>query len=330
MIPEHLRYAQALAGADLILSISKTSALDLKAWWREQAYDADRSPAVRPVLLPAEMPIVQRVTRMPALSGQAFRLVAWGTILQRKNQLALMHAFNRLQRRLELDLRLDLVGAVDPSLVDAVHAEEAASHGRIRWHGCLPDAALADLIRDSDATAFVSLFEGFGLPIAESLWLGRPCLCSNLGSMAEIAEGGGCLTVDPYDSAEIEQALERLATDVELRRRLTAEVISRPLSTWTDFAAAVLCELRRLPLVARVSVIEGGKGGAGDLSDSLRGAGIAVRQLHWRADTQSVLPGLRTGRRDDQNPSDGDLRTSWAVLKLKPGPELNQARRMSI
>jgi glycosyltransferase involved in cell wall biosynthesis len=317
MVPEHQRYAQALAGADLILSISNTSADDLKAWWREQVYDSDRLPAVRPVQLPAELPAVQRVTQMPADSNQDLRLVAWGTILPRKNQLELMRAFNRLLRRLGLDLRLDLVGDVDPSVADAVHAEVAASHERIRWHGYLSDAALATLIQDSDATAFVSLFEGFGLPIAESLWLGRPCLCSNIGSMAEIAEGGGCLTVDPYNSAEIEQALERLATDVELRRRLTAEAITRPLPTWTDFGAAVLSELRRLPLVARVSVIEGTKGGAGDLSDSLAAAGIAVRQLHWRADTQSVLPGFCTGGADAHGPGYGDLRRSWIVLPLK-------------
>lgn len=51
MVSDHLRYAQDLAGADLILPISRTSADDLKAWWREQAYDPDRLPTVRPVLL---------------------------------------------------------------------------------------------------------------------------------------------------------------------------------------------------------------------------------------------------------------------------------------
>jgi hypothetical protein len=146
--------------------------------------------------------------------------------------------------------------------------------------------------------------------------------------MAEIAEGGGCLTVDPNDGDAIERMLERLVTDVELRRRLTAEAISRPLATWADYAAAILAQLRRLPMVARLSVIEGTRGGGGDLSDSLARAGIAVRQLHWRADTQSVLPGFRTGRVDAQDPGDGDLRRSWVVLPLKTAHDLAEVMRI--
>jgi glycosyltransferase involved in cell wall biosynthesis len=329
MISEHLRYAEALAGADFILPISRTSSDDLTAWWRERAYDPDRLPKVRPVLLSAEIPGIERVTEMSAPGGQALRMVAWGSIVSHKNQITLMRAFNRLHlRRPDLDLRLDVVGALDPSLADAVHSEEAASHGRIRLHGQLADAALSALVQDSHATAFVSLFEGFGLPVAESLWLGRPCLCSNLGSMAEIAEGGGCLTVDPNEGGAIERALERLATNVELRRRLTAEAISRPLATSADYAAAILAELRRLPMVARLSVIEGTRGGAGELSDSLARAGVAVRQLHWRADTQSVLPGFRTGRVDAQNPGDGDLRRFWVVLPLKTAHDLAEVMQI--
>jgi hypothetical protein len=74
MVSDHLRYAQDLAGADLILPISRTSADDLKAWWREQAYDPDRLPTVRPVLLPAEMPGMPRMTRMSSPGDQALRI----------------------------------------------------------------------------------------------------------------------------------------------------------------------------------------------------------------------------------------------------------------
>ena len=67
---------------------------------------------------------------------------------------------------------------------------------------------------------FKNVPEGFGLPIMESLWHGKPCLCAGFGAMGEIAEGGGCLTVDVRFSAEIFDGIRRLVFDRELRRRL--------------------------------------------------------------------------------------------------------------
>ena len=44
-----------------------------------------------------------------------------------------------------------------------------------------------------DFTVYPSVEEGFGLPILESLWCGKPAICANFGAMLEVAEaGGGC------------------------------------------------------------------------------------------------------------------------------------------
>jgi glycosyltransferase involved in cell wall biosynthesis len=329
MVPEHSRYAQALFGADLIVPISVTSAEDLWAWWQEQAYPIERAPAVQPLLLSGEMPGVPRVTQSREATGQGLRMAAFGTILERKNQLSLMRAFNRIkQRRPELDLHLDLMGAIEPSIKDIVHAEVKASNGMIRLHGTVSDETLCEIVDDSDATAFVSLLEGFGLPLAESLWLGRPCLCSNFGSMAEIAASGGCLTVDPRDSAAIEAAIESLATNADLLRQLSQQAIGLPLKSHADYAAAVLDELKRLPKISRLAVIEGSRGGAGEVFESLVSEGVAVKRLHWRLNTQSILPGFRDDRKILQVPGDGDLRRSWVLLPL--GTVSNMAEAATI
>ena len=57
--------------------------------------------------------------------------------------------------------------------------------------------------------------------------------------MAELAAEGGCLTTDMADVAAIEQALERLACDVELRQRLTHEAIHRDLLDWDAYGAEI-------------------------------------------------------------------------------------------
>jgi cephalosporin hydroxylase len=84
--------------------------------------------------------------------------------------------------------------------------------------------------------------EGFGMPIVESLWHGRPCICSGDGVMGELAAGGGCLTVDVHDELALSDAIGRLATDHALRRKLAAEAVQRPIKTWREYGAEV-CSL---------------------------------------------------------------------------------------
>src|SRR5690606_21981332 len=69
-------------------------------------------------------------------------------------------------------------------------------------------------------TVFPSLGEGFGLPVAESLAAGTPAVTSGFGSMAEIAEDGGCLLIDPRNDASLAQGMRTLLTDDSLRDRL--------------------------------------------------------------------------------------------------------------
>ncbi len=350
MAASHAAYARALSAADLVLPISASSGSDLLAWWKEQGLDARRLPRVRPVLLSGEMAGSARVLEdvpldlspnpLPQGEGALFspptgpttgrpegkpcgrapgggvRFLAWGTVEPRKNQVALLSAFNALcRRRPDLDLRLDVVGGLHPSVTDAVRAEAGSSDGRIELHGYVPDEALRELVRACDASVFVSLSEGFGLPVAESLWQGKPCLCSDHGSMAEIGEGGGCLLVDPAEPKAIELGLERLADDPKLRCRLSQEARERALVTWEEYARAVWRELESAPVLSRLAVIEGSLGGGAEIASAVEVAGATVRRLHWRADSEAVLPGFRTAA-EAPAIGGGDLHGLWAMLPL--------------
>jgi glycosyltransferase involved in cell wall biosynthesis len=100
----------------------------------------------------------------------------------------------------------------------------------------LSDAQLREAVSRARFTVFPSLHEGYGLPVAESLALGTPVITTSYGSTAEIAEGGGAVTVDPRDDAALTRAMERLLTSDEDIDRLRAEIRGRRERSWQDYA----------------------------------------------------------------------------------------------
>lgn len=104
--------------------------------------------------------------------------------------------------------------------------------GRILHFDYVPFSLLVSAIRGAKATIFPSLYEGFGLPILESMLLGTPVVTSKEGATAEIA-GDAALLVDPYRPNEISSALVKIITDDELNTAFShrglhrSEVFSR-------------------------------------------------------------------------------------------------------
>ena len=78
-------------------------------------------------------------------------------------------------------------------------------------------------------SVFPSLLEGFGLPVAESLASGTPVITSGFGSMAEIAERGGSVLVDPLDIDALEREMSRLLKDDDVPAKLRDKhALARP------------------------------------------------------------------------------------------------------
>jgi len=73
-----------------------------------------------------------------------------------------------------------------------------------------------------DLLAFVSTYEGFGMPILEAQTVERPVVTSNVLSMPEVAGGGACL-VDPYSVTAIREGILRVIGDEVYRNGLIAK-----------------------------------------------------------------------------------------------------------
>ncbi len=85
----------------------------------------------------------------------------------------------------------------------------------------LTNEELAAEYRKADIVSFVSIFEGFGMPIVEANATGRVVLTSNVSAMPEVA-GNAALLVDPHSIAAIREGFLELIRNDALRETLIA------------------------------------------------------------------------------------------------------------
>jgi glycosyltransferase involved in cell wall biosynthesis len=119
--------------------------------------------------------------------------------------------------------------------------ERLRAAGRpVRHDGPLDDAALEAAYLQCAFTVYPSLAEGFGLPVAESLSRGRPCLCRTSGALGELAQGGGCLSLGSAGPGEIAAAIGRLLESPADLGALALAARARRFKSWPEYAAELL------------------------------------------------------------------------------------------
>ncbi|MCX7302959.1 MAG: glycosyltransferase [Hyphomicrobiales bacterium] len=170
-------------------------------------YAAERRVDVRVSVVPlahefkaVDGPLRESVRRLASRST----VLCVSSIATRKNQVALLEAWARLHdefgdRLPTLALAGDLI---DTAPVDDFLRRTNNVGGAATLLGPVSDAELTWLYRNCSFTVFPSLNEGWGIPVGESLWMGKPCVSSNLASMPE-AGGAYASYFDPRNEAEM-------------------------------------------------------------------------------------------------------------------------------
>ena len=231
-------YLETLSRFDHVFAISQETATALHDFWLSRAlpeppftvhpWPVNHAGAARPPYQPG--------TQAP------LSVLCVGTLEPRKNHLVLLEACEQLWQH-GLRFELILVGRTTAQWGRGVLAQverlQQAGHA-LRWLRHVDDLTLQSAYENCAFTVFPSLIEGFGLPILESLWYGRPCVCGHNGAIGEVAADGGCLTVDQTTPVTLAAGIKTLLVDAAVYQRFCAEATRRRFDTWESLASSLL------------------------------------------------------------------------------------------
>ena len=117
---------------------------------------------------------------------------------------------------------------------------------RVMLTGFFDDVDLPVLYGLAEVFVFPSLYEGFGIPLLESMACGTPVVAARNSSLPEVVGDAG-LYVDAEDPATIVAALRQVLNDTALQRLLTEKGLARARTfTWQRAAQSLLETYERL------------------------------------------------------------------------------------
>jgi glycosyltransferase involved in cell wall biosynthesis len=175
------------------------------------------------------------------------RLLAVGSIVPRKAYDVLVRALEPLKAS---DWQLTIVGATDrsPEALNALYAalRETALGRRITIVGPREPAELATFYASADVLLMPSLYEGYGMVLAEAMARGLPIVCTTGGAAAETVPDGAAIKVAPGDAGALTVAIGSVLSNATQRRHMaeTSWAAGQKLPRWTDTARRIAGVLR--------------------------------------------------------------------------------------
>jgi glycosyltransferase involved in cell wall biosynthesis len=176
-------------------------------------------------------------------------LLCVATLIPRKGHALLLDALAGLADR---DWRLVCVGSLerDPETAAAVQARIHTLNltERVLLAGELDEPALADCYARADLFVLPTLFEGYGMALAEALARGLPVIGTRVGAVPDTVPAGAGILVPPNDAASLREALRQVLRDEALRRRLAAGALAARagLPSWQDASRRMAAAIARI------------------------------------------------------------------------------------
>lgn len=204
--------------------------------------------AVPPDRITVAEPGTDRAKRATG-TGSPLHIVAVGSIVPRKAYDLLVRALAGVRNR---NWRLTIAGPADrsPVAMGALRnaVRETGLSDRVALVGPLPTAELDSLYAGADLFVLPSLYEGYGMVLAEAMARGLPIVCTTGGAAAETVPDDAAIKVAPGDERELAQALDRALSDAQLRKRMSEASWSagQKLPSWDATARIIAGVIKEL------------------------------------------------------------------------------------
>lgn len=232
----------SVRGADRIITISQSSKKDLEKYYRVSpskitvAYPGYDSQIFHPISNKSK---IESVLKKYGIDNSY--IIYMGTIQPRKNIISLIRAFEDIQ-----GLKLVVVGKIQGLGRQAWMYQETLAEpkrlgieGKITFTGFAPTEDLPYLLAGAQAYCLPSFFEGFGIPVLESMATGTPVIVSDVSSLPEVVGKSG-LYIDPNSVESIKEAILKMS-DQKLRDKLSKLGLERAKQfSWDEMAKSVL------------------------------------------------------------------------------------------
>ncbi len=232
--------------ADRIATVSEFSKQDVI---KHYGYDAAKMDVVYNGANEMYGPVsyeVSALTRKQYSDGKPYFFYV-GALHPRKNIINLLKAFDKFLETTKAKMKIVIVGKVywwnaemEKEYKKIIHKEDIVFVGRVETD------VLKNLLASSLAVTYVSLFEGFGIPIVEAMYSEVPVITSNTSSMPEVG-GDAALFVDPFSIDSISDAMKEIYNNEELRKSLVENAkIRRKEFTWDKTAERLWQSVEKL------------------------------------------------------------------------------------
>jgi glycosyltransferase involved in cell wall biosynthesis len=231
-----------IRNADHILCISNCTRRDL-ANWAKLNNEVLPATSILPLGCQIQSPKEPEVSpRIQEIISQKY-LLCVGTIETRKNHEVLYRAYARCHdkqiRNLPLLVFVGEIGQGSDYLISNIKSDPRVS-GKIVVLSGVSDFELAELYKNCLFTLYPSLYEGWGLPVSESLAYGKFCITSNCGSLPE-AGGDFAGYADPWNAEEWANLIYLYASNNEALQEKEAHIKSSfSAKKWMDSASHIL------------------------------------------------------------------------------------------
>lgn len=190
---------------------------------------------------------VQKQTVKDNLTSGAPYFIYVGSLHPRKNVVKLIQAFDKFKKQYSTPHKLVLVGRMAWKNEELKHTYQSTEYrDDIILTSHVSNNNLPKYFGAADALTYVSVFEGFGIPLLEAMSSGTPVLTSNVSSMPEVA-GDAAVLVDPHDPQAIVDGMHLIVSDKDLQKELVRKGLRRVQDfSWSKTSNHIYQKLRSI------------------------------------------------------------------------------------